>query len=74
MAVNESVDPNFNFDTSAAEHLLHETIKLLFVFRTAEVCGPGVADGELVELQHVHDADLSDSTAEQLRPLVHAGR
>jgi len=56
------------------EHLLHETIILLFVFRTAKVSGPGVTNGELVELQHVHDAHLSDGTAEQLGPLVHAGR
>lgn len=33
-----------------------------------------MADGKLVELQHVHDADLSHRTAEQLGPLVHAGR
>lgn len=44
------------------------------VVGAAEVGGPGVADGELVELQHVHDADLSDGAAEQLWPLVDAGR
>lgn len=33
-----------------------------------------MADGELVELQHVHDSDLSHSAAKQLRALVHAGR
>lgn len=54
-------------------HLLDEPVKLLFVFWTAKVCGPGVADGELVEFQHVHDANLSDGTAEQLRSLVHTG-
>lgn len=55
------------------EHVLDEPIKLLFVFRTSEVRGPGVTDGELVEFEHVHDAHLSHSAAEQLGPLVHAG-
>lgn len=56
------------------DHLLAEPLELLFVFRTAKVGGPGVANGKLVELQHVHDADLSHRTAKQLRPLVHTGR
>lgn len=55
-------------------HLLKETVKLLLRVRAAKVCGPGVADGELVELQHVHDSNLSHSAAKQLRTLVHAGR
>lgn len=56
------------------DHLLDEPVELLFVFRAAEVGGPGVADGKLVELQHVHDSNLSHSAAEQLGPLVHTGR
>lgn len=56
------------------DYLLDEPVKLLFVFRAAEVGGPGVADGKLVELQHVHDSYLSHSAAEQLGPLVHTGR
>lgn len=55
-------------------HLLHETIKLLLNVGAAKVCGPGVADGELVELQHVHDAYLSHSAAKQFWTLVHTGR
>lgn len=60
--------------TLTKKHLLDEPVKLLFVFWTAEVCGPRVADGELVELQHVHDAHLSHSAAEQLGPLIHTCR
>lgn len=56
------------------DYSLDEPVKLLFVFRAAEVGGPGVADGKLVELQHVHDAHLGHSAAEQLGPLVHTGR
>lgn len=33
-----------------------------------------MADCELVEFEHVHDADLSYGAAKQLRPLVHTGR
>lgn len=55
-------------------HLLDETVKLLLNVRAAKICGPGVADGELVELQHVHDSHLSHSAAKELRTLVHAGR
>lgn len=55
-------------------YLLDEPIKLIRGLGAAEVGGPGVADGELVELQHVHDAHLGHSAAEQLGPLVHAGR
>lgn len=55
-------------------HLLDEPLILLLVFWTAKVRCPGMADCELVELQHVHDADLSYSAAEQLRPLVHTRR
>lgn len=65
---------NEKTSTLLAELLLDEPLKLLFVFRAAKVCGPGMADGELVELQHVHDADLSHGTAEQLGSLVHTGR
>lgn len=58
----------------SGEHVLDEPIELLFVFRAAEVCGPSVADGELVELQHVHDADLSYGTTKQFRSLIDTGR
>lgn len=58
----------------APGHLLDEPVELLPDVRAAEVRGPGVADGELVELQHVHDPDLSHGAAEQLGTLVHAGR
>lgn len=47
-----------------SHHLLDEPIELLFVFRAAKVCGPGMTDGELVELEHVHDSHLSYGTAE----------
>lgn len=58
----------------ATAHSLDEPVKLLFNVRAAKICGPGVADGELMELQHVHDSDLSHCAAKQLRTLVHAGR
>lgn len=32
-----------------------------------------MADGELVELEHVHDAHLGHSAAKQLGPLVDTG-
>lgn len=63
-----------SFQAAVAAYLLDEPIKLIRVLGAAEVGGPGVADGELVELQHVHDAHLGHSAAEQLGPLVHAGR
>lgn len=56
------------------DDLLDQPIKLFFNLRTAEVGGPSVADGELMELQHVHHSDLSNSTAEQVRPLIHTCR
>lgn len=58
----------------ATAHSLDEPVKLLFNVRAAKICGPGVADGELMELQHVHDSDLSHCAAKQLRTLVDAGR
>lgn len=54
--------------------VLDEPLELLRVVRTAVVGGPGVADGELVELQHIHHADLRHHTAEQVRTLVRARR
>lgn len=51
--------------------ILDEPFELLGVVRTAVVGGPGVADGELVKLEHVHDADLGHGAAEQVRALVH---
>lgn len=51
--------------------ILDEPFELLGVVRTAVVGGPGVADGELVKLEHVHNADLGHGTAEQIRTLVH---
>lgn len=58
----------------ATAHSLDEPVILLFNVGAAKVCGPGVADGELMELQHVHDSHLSHGAAKQLRTLVHAGR
>lgn len=53
--------------------ILDEPLKLLRVVRAAVVSGPSVADGEFVELQHVHHADLRHRAAEQIRTLVNAG-
>lgn len=58
----------------ATAHSLDEPVILLFNVGAAKICGPGVADGELMELQHVHDSHLSHGAAKQLRTLVHAGR
>lgn len=55
-------------------YVLDEPLELLRIVRTAIVSGPGVADGEFVELQHVHDADFCHCTAVQVRALVHARR
>lgn len=52
--------------------VLVEPLKLLRVVRAAVVGGPGVADGEFVELQHIHHPHLCHSTAKQVWPLVHA--
>ena len=54
--------------------ILDEPLELLRIVRTAVVGGPGVADGELVELQHIHHPNLCHSTAEQVRTLVHTSR
>lgn len=54
--------------------LLYEPVKLFRVIRTAVVSCPGVTNGELVKLEHVHDPDLSHRTPEQLGPLVHTCR
>lgn len=51
--------------------VLDEPFELLGVVCTAVVGGPGVADGEFVELEHVHDTDLGHGTAEQFGTLVH---
>lgn len=51
--------------------ILDEPLELFGVVRTAVVSGPGVADSELVELQHIHDPDLCHSTAKQVWTLVH---
>ena len=55
-------------------NLLYEPLKLLFDLGAAKVGGPGVSNGELVELEHVHDSHLGHGTAKQLWPLVHTGR
>lgn len=51
--------------------VLDEPFELLGVVGTAVVGGPGVADGELVKLEHVHDSDLGHGAAEQVRTLVY---
>lgn len=57
-----------------SEVLLDEPFELLRIVRTAVVGGPGVTDGEFVELEHVHDPDLSHRAAKELGPLVHTRR
>jgi len=54
--------------------VLDEPLELLRVVRATVVGGPGVADGEFVELQHVHHPDLCHGAAKQLWTLVHARR
>lgn len=54
--------------------LLDEPFELLRVVCTAVVSGPGVADGKLMELEHVHHPNLSHSTAKQVRTLIHTCR
>lgn len=54
--------------------VLDEPLELLRFVRTAVVGGPRVADGEFVELQHIHHPDLCHSTAKQVWTLVHACR
>lgn len=51
--------------------VLDEPFELFRIIGTAVVSGPGVTDGEFVELEHVHDPNLSYCTAEELRLLVH---
>lgn len=53
-------------------YVLDEPFILLGVVGAAVVGGPSVADGEFVELEHVHHADLRHRTAEQIRTLVDA--
>ena len=54
--------------------ILDEPLELLRFVCRAVVGGPGVSNGELVELEHVHDSHLGHGTAKQLWPLVHTGR
>lgn len=54
--------------------VLDEPFELLRVVGTAVVGGPGVADGEFMELQHIHHPDLRHHTAKQVWTLVHARR
>ena len=49
-----------------------ERLELLRVVGRAVVVDPEAAGGELVEAQHVHDADGRQARAEQVRPLRHA--
>lgn len=58
----------------ARGNLLNEPLELLRIIRTAIVGGPGVADGEFVELEHIHDADFCHRAAVQVRALVNARR
>lgn len=58
----------------ASVFILDEPLKLLRVVRTAVVGGPRVADGEFVELEHIHYPHFCHSTAEQVWTLVHACR
>lgn len=54
----------------ARSYVLDEPFKLLGVVGAAVVGGPSVTDGELVELEHIHHADLSHRTAKQIWTLV----
>ena len=50
-----------------------EGLELVRVVGGAVVVGPGPADGELVEAEHVHDADGGQGGAEEVGALGHAG-
>lgn len=53
-------------------YVLDEPSILLGVVGAAVVGGPSVTDGEFVELEHIHHADLRHRAAEQIRTLVDA--
>ena len=52
--------------------VLDERIEITFGFAAAVIAFPGPADGEFVEAQHVHDADMRQTHTEKLRSLGHA--
>lgn len=56
------------------ESLLDEPFKLFRIIGTAVVSGPGMTDGEFVELEHIHDPNLSYRTTEELGLLVYTCR
>ena len=54
--------------------IVEDCSEFLFVFRGGTVLFfPGPADGELVETEHVHDANLGDDGSKEVRSLELAG-
>lgn len=54
-------------------HLLAQPFKLLFAVRATIVSSPSVANGVLVELEHIHHSHLGNNTTKEVGALISTG-